>query len=329
MSNLSTILRTPPASRGYKQQILSQLKDTLAPLRPFFEDEAVNEIMVNAPHDVFVAKGGRKHKIDVQLSAAAINAAITLLATLVAAEVGEKSNRRILSARLPGFRVEAIMAPVAVNGPSMCIRRHASRVFTLEEYVARGTLSERYAELLTAAVRKRENFLIVGGTGSGKTTLMNTVLALIPQEERLFVIESVHELQVESPNHVLVECDEDGGVNARKAVRTAMRYAPDRIVIGELRGPEAHDWLDAANTGHPGSGATIHANSAPRALPRLENLLLMANMGVPHEAVRTSIAETVNLMVYIEQRDGLRRVSGISRLHGFDRSRGEYQIENL
>jgi pilus assembly protein CpaF len=328
---VSTLSPLPRAGlpRGYKQQILAQLKDTLAPLRQYFDDETVNEIMVNAPNEVFLAAGGRKHRIDVQLSGAAITAAITLLATLVAAEVGEKSNRRILSARLPGFRVEAIMAPVAVNGPSMCIRRHASRVFSIQEYVERGTMSEHYAEVLTKAVLDRENFLIVGGTASGKTTLMNAVLATIPREDRLFVIESVHELQVQSPNHVLLECDEDGGVTARKAVRTAMRYAPDRIIVGELRGPEAYDWLDAANTGHPGSGATIHANSAPRALPRLENLLLMANMGVPHEAIRTSVAETVNLMVYIHQRDGQRSVSQVSRLVSYDRVRGESEIEKL
>lgn len=314
--------------QGFKQQVLAQIKETLRSIRPAFEDEAVQEIMINAPHEVFISRLGKVTRMPVQLSAGEISAAITLIATLVDREVGEKSNRRILSGRLPGFRVEAMLPPVAVNGPSMCIRRHASRVFTLEEYTATGVISEAYAELLADAVARRENFLIVGGTGSGKTTLMNTALTLMPSDQRLFVIESVQELQVQAANHVLVECDEDQGITARKAVRTAMRYAPDRIILGELRGPEAYDWKDASNTGHPGGGATIHANSAKEGLPRLENLLLMAGMGVPYESLRASIGDTIQWLFYIERQGAARKVSQVTRLHGFDRARGEYEFEH-
>ena len=317
-----------PAGGSFSQRTLAQLKATLEGLRPYFDDESVHEIMVNGPHDVFGLRQGRKHQVKVQLSAGEIAAAITLLATMASQEVGDKSNRRVLSGRLPGYRVEAILPPVAVKGPSMCIRRHASRVYTMQEYVGTGVISEHYAEVITDAVQQRDNLLIVGGTGSGKTTLMNTVLTAIPADERLFVIETVQELQVKSPNCVLVECDAET-VTPRMAVRTAMRYAPDRIIVGELRGPEAYDWLDGANTGHPGSAATIHANSAPRALPRLENLLLMAGMGVPHQSLQASTAATVNLLVYIERLGDKRSVSQISRLHGFDRAKGEYEIENL
>lgn len=322
----------PPGSihrQGFKQQVLAQLKDTLNVLRPYFDDENVNEIMVNAPHEVFISKMGKEIRVPVNLGAGEISAAITLIATLVAREIGEKSGQRILSGRLPGFRVEAMLPPVAVNGPSMCIRRHSSRVFSLEEYVGSGVISPKYAQLLSDAIASRENFLIVGGTGSGKTTLMNTALTLIPKEERLFIIETVHELQVQADNHVVVECDEDQDVTPRRAVRTAMRYAPKRIIVGELRGPEAYDWKDAANTGHPGSGATIHANSANQALPRFENLLLMAGMGVPYEPLRISIAETVQWMFYIERQGPSRVVSQVSRVHGFDRAKGEYVIETF
>lgn len=312
-----------------KQQTLTLLKETLHVLRPYFDDEAVNEIMVNAPNQVFVSARGKTSRVDVHLSAGDIQTGITLIASLVAKEVGEKSGQRILSGRLPGFRVEAILTPVAVNGPSMCIRRHSSRVLTLDEYISSGVVSEKYAQLMTDAVAARQNMLIVGGTGSGKTTLLNTVLSMIPSHERLFVIETVHELQVQGENAVLVECDEDQGVTPRRAVRTAMRYAPERIIMGELRGPESYDWLDAANTGHPGSAATIHANSASRALPRLENLLLMANMGVPYEPLRTAIADTVQWMFYIERSGAQRKVSQVSRLHGYDRARGDYDIETL
>lgn len=315
--------------QSFKQQVLAQIKDTLQSLRPYFDDEAVNEIMVNAPNEVFISRQGREFRANVSLSAGEIQAAITLIATLVAREVGDKSGHRILSGRLPGYRVEAILPPVAVNGPSMCIRRHAAQVFSMEDYIAAGVISERYARAIEDSIKARENFLIVGGTGSGKTTLMNTVLSMVPSDERLFVIETVHELQLNAENHVLIECDEDQGVTARKAVRTAMRYAPKRIIVGELRGPEAYDWMDAANTGHPGSGATIHANGATRALARLENLLLMANMGVPYEPLRVAIGETVRLMVYIERQGPNRVVSQVSRLHGYDRAGGDYEVEAL
>lgn len=312
---------------GFKQQVLSQIKDTLHVLAPYLDDDEIVEIMVNAPDEVFVCRNGRDDRVPVRLGAGEILAAITLLATMLSKEVGDKSSQRILSGRLPGFRIEAILPPVAVNGPSMCIRRHASRLFTLDEYVAAGVISAPHAELLASAIDAHENFLIVGGTGSGKTTLMNAALARMNPRERLFVIESVQELQVCADNHVLVECDEEQGVTARRAVRTAMRYAPKRIVVGELRGGEAYDWLDAANTGHPGSAATLHANSAAAALSRLENLLLMADIGAPYAALQARIGETVQWLFYIERSGASRRVSQVCQLHGYDRVRGVYDIE--
>ncbi|MDP3350477.1 MULTISPECIES: CpaF family protein [unclassified Hydrogenophaga] len=314
---------------SYSKNVLNQIKDTLDTLRPYFEDPEINEIMVNGPDDVFISKHGKERRVRVALTAGTIRTAITLMASFVAKEVGERSNNRLLSAQLPGFRIEAILPPAAVKGPSMCIRRHAARVFTLDEYVAAGVISEKYAKVMADVVDARETVLIAGGTGSGKTTFMNTFLSMMPAEDRLFVIEGVHELQVTSENHVIIECDEEQGVTPRRAVRTAMRYAPKRVIVGELRGPEAYDWLDAANTGHPGSAATIHANSAAKALPRLENLLLMADMGVPYDSLRVAIAETVNWMFYI-QRDGAKRtVSQAVRLHGYDRTKGTYDLENF
>lgn len=314
---------------GHTQRVLAQLMDTLDVLRTYFNDAEISEIMINGPDDVFIEKHGKTHKLKVRLGASNIRTAISLIAGLMEKEVGEKNKQRVLSARLPGFRVEAILPPVAVNGPTMCIRRHASRVFSIEEYITSGVISQEYADLLKQAILNKENFLIVGGTGSGKTTMMNTALSMVPPEDRLFVIETVHELQIVSPNKVLVECDDEQGMTPRKAVRTAMRYAPKRVIVGELRGPEAYDWMDAANTGHPGSAATIHANSAARGLGRLENLLLMANMGIPHEAIKVAIADSVQWLFFIKRDGAIRKVSEVCRVHDYDRAKGEYVLEKF
>jgi pilus assembly protein CpaF len=328
-SQIHSVGKTQEVARiGHTQRVLSQLMDTLDVLRSYFSDTEINEIMINGPDDVFIEKHGETHKLKVKLAAPNIRAAISLIAGLMEKEVGEKNKQRVLSARLPGFRVEAILPPVAVNGPTMCIRRHASRVFSIDEYIKSGVISQEHADLLKQAILDKENFLIVGGTGSGKTTMMNTALSIVPQKERLFVIETVHELQIVSPNKVLVECDDEQGMTPRKAVRTAMRYAPKRVIVGELRGPEAWDWMDAANTGHPGSAATIHANSAKGGLARLENLLLMASMGVPHEALKVAIADSVQWLFFIKRDGAARKVTEVCRVRGYDRAKAEYILEN-
>jgi pilus assembly protein CpaF len=320
---------TQSKSTGFTQRTLIQLMDTLDVLRPCFLDEAVTEIMINGPDDVFIKSKGVDKRVNVNLPAAKIRSAITLIATLSAKEVGDVARQPGLSARLPGFRVEAMLPPASVKGPSMCIRRHATQVYSLDDYIRQGVMSESQAQVIFDAIQARQTFLIAGGTGSGKTTLMNTALSLIPVDERLFVIEMVTELQILVNNFVQFECDPDQGLSAREGVRKAMRYAPDRVIMGELRGPEAYDWMDAANTGHPGSAATIHANSADRSLGRLENLLLMANMGVPYEPLRVAIGETLQWCFYIERRNDKRVLSQISRIHGYDQVNGRYEIESV
>ncbi len=309
---------------GYSQRSLASFLDALAPLRPVFDDPSINEIMINGPHDIFIRQSGPDTKLDVPLSDGQIRTAIQLLASM-ADKVVDKSSL-VLSARLPGFRVEAALPPVAVKGPSMCIRRHATKILKLEDYIASGTISKAQAEVIRSTVAQRKNFLIAGGTYSGKTTLMNCILSLIQPEHRLFVIEQVQELKIASPNHVLIECDPEQGVTARRAVMMGMRYSPDRIILGELRGQEAFDWMDASNTGHPGSGATIHADGAADALGRLESLVMMANTGIPFEVVQARIASTVDVIFFIQQKNGVRRMSQICQLTGFNRATGEYTI---
>lgn len=314
---------------SYRQSVLRQIMDTLEPLRACFGDSAITDIMVNGPDNVFVLKAGKPQQFTTSLSTGQIRSAITLLAAFVEREVGKESGRLLLSARLPGYRIEAVLPPAAIKGPTMCIRRHATRVVPFDEYVASGVLSRNHADHIRAAVDTRQTVLIAGGTGSGKTTFMNAVLALVNPVQRLFVIETIHELRIENPNAVLVECDEEIGVTARAAVRTALRYAPDRIVLGELRGQEAFDWLDGANTGHPGSFATLHANSAQATLGRLERLVLMADMGLPYVSVQAGIAEAVQMVVYMERRGDQRRVSQVMRIHGFDTAAVRYETESI
>ena len=319
----------PSQKTGYRHQIQAQILDTLAVLKPYFDDVDISEIEINGPDEVFVMKAGRERALSVRLSAGTIATAMKLIAGLMDKEIGERSGNPILTARLPGFRIEGVMPPFAIKGPTMCIRRHSAQVFTLEQYIEHGVISEVRAEILRKAVRDKETFLIAGGTGSGKTTFMNTVLSLFDPQDRLFVIESVHELKLTAPNYVAIEVDEERGITPRIAVRTAMRYLPKRIILGELRGPEAFDFLDAANTGHPGSCATLHANSANQSLGRLENLLLMANKGVPFESLRAMVGESIDWMFYIERKDDKRSISQISRLHGYNRAKGEYEIESF
>jgi pilus assembly protein CpaF len=311
--------------KSYSQRNLENFREALASLSAVFADESINEIMINGPHDVFIRQRGPDRKIEVHLPAKAIETAITLLAAMSDKTVG--SNARILSARLPGFRVEACLPPVSVKGPSMCIRRHASCILSLADYIVAGTITEVQARLIQEIVETRANFLIAGGTFSGKTTLMNCILSLINPDHRLFVVEQVQELKLSAPNAVLFECDPEQGVTARRLVKMGMRYSPDRILLGELRGEEAYDWLDASNTGHPGSAATIHADSAPEALNRLESLVLMADSKMPYEAIQQRIAQTVNYVLHIHHADGVRRLSQICRVEGFDRSAGKYLLE--
>ncbi len=317
------------ASRAvsYTARILASFKDTLEPIRQVLEDESVTDVMVNAPNDVFIRQNGKDKPLGVRLSAGQIDSAITLLASLSDKQVGKQN--LLLSARFPGFRVEAVLPPVSVRGPSMCIRRHASRVMTLEDYRRTGTITERQGRLIEDMVAERRNFLIAGGTFSGKTTLMNCVLSLINPKHRLYVIEQVQELKVISENHVLMECDPDQGVNARDLVKVAMRYNPDRIILGELRDGAAYDWMDASNTGHPGSGATIHADSAKDAIYRLESLVMMAESGIPHNAIQQRIGSTLGCVLFIHQEDGTRRLSQICHVDGFDRLQGEYRTSVL
>ncbi|MDP3139750.1 MAG: ATPase, T2SS/T4P/T4SS family [Burkholderiaceae bacterium] len=312
---------------GYSHRSLDGVFAALAPLRPFLEDPGVNEIQINAPNEVFVRRGGLDQRLDdLRLTAGMIRSAIHIVASINDKEVGERRSRFILSARLPGLRIEALLPPVATRGPSMCIRRHGMQLLSLADQVTRGVCSQPQADLLARIVHSRCNFLVSGGTYSGKTTLVNTLLALLPPQQRLFVIEQVHELKISSPNAVLFECDAEQGASARRAVEVAMRYSPHRVILGELRGPEALDFLNACNTGHPGSCSTIHADSAADALLRLEDLAAMDGR-LPFAAVQARIERSIHWVIHMAMLQQGHRITDIARVSGFDRERSCYLLE--
>lgn len=311
------------SKKGYMARALDGVMASLGPLRDIFSDESVNEIQINGPSDIFVRRGGKDVKVDLVLSRHSIEAAISAIASINDREVGERQRRYILSARLPGLRVEAVLPPVAIKGPSMCIRRHSTRIIGLDEYVDLGTSTLEQVNLIRTIIKNNENFLVAGGTYSGKTTLINSLIREMDSKQRLFIIEQVHELKVDNPNCVLLECDPEEGVTARRAVRVGMRYSPNRIILGELRGEEGLDFLNACNTGHPGSCSTIHADSAKDALGRLEDLVLQAEQ-LPYEAIQNRIGSSIRWVIHIAMENGSRSIDEIVRVDGFDRATKKY-----
>lgn len=315
-------------TRSYSMRTQDAVLNALQPIRHLLMDESINEIMINGPDDVYIKQGGHNKRADgFDLSATTINTAITILAAIVDKEVNP--DQLLLSARLPGFRVECGLPPVALKGPNMCFRRHASKVMTMEGYVESGVVSQEQADCIAELLAQRKNILIAGGTFSGKTTLMNCLLSMIDPDHRLYVIEQVSELKIVSPNFVQMECDPEYGVTPKACVKHAMRYSPDRIILGELRGPEAYDWLDASNTGHPGAAATLHANSAHEGLKRLGSLVMQAANGMPFEIVHDWIGEAVDAVVFIEHHLGKRRLREIAMVQGYDRHTGQFITQLL
>jgi Flp pilus assembly CpaF family ATPase len=300
------------------------LRGTLASLAPLFDDPAVTEIMLNAPGELWVQRGGRIERLPCMVTDAQVQAAVKVLARLSRRDSTAGTRDGMIDARFDGMRIAACLSPTAVRGHALCIRKHLRRRLSLAELVQAGCLDAGAARLLRSAVLGRCNLIIGGATDAGKTTFMNALLAEIPPHERLVTIEDTPELDVAAPNWVAFETSECDGISARDLVRLALRMRPDRILVGEVRGPEAFDLMQVANTGHRGSLATLHANDALGALSRLETLVLTAGVRWPFEAVQRQIAEAFDLVVFLARRHGVRAVSEIVRIDGFDDRRRRY-----
>jgi pilus assembly protein CpaF len=297
----------------------------LGPLEPLLGDPAVDEVMVNGAGAVYVERSGRLEATDVAFGSDAdlMHAVERILAPL-GRRVDEASP--LCDARLPdGSRVNVVIPPLALTGPCLTIRKFRREGFSLDDLVGNGTLPGPLAELLSAAVARRASILVSGGTGSGKTTTLGALSGAIPESERIVTIEDAAELRLRQRHVVRLEArppnlEGRGEVTIRQLVRNALRMRPDRIVVGEVRGPEALDMLQALNTGHEGSLTTVHANSPVDALRRVETLALMAGVGLPHAAVREQVASALDLVVHqVRLPDGARvveRVGEVVRVAG-------------
>jgi pilus assembly protein CpaF len=296
----------------------------LGPLEPFLEDDEVTDILANGPFDVFVERRGKLEKTTAQFRDAQH---LVNIAQRIASAIGRRIDEAspMVDARLAdGSRVNIVLPPLVLNGGSISIRKFPKRSLTLEGMGRLGSLSREIAQLLQIAACSRLNILISGGTGSGKTTLLNAISQYIDRDERVITIEDAVELRLQQPHVVQMETrppniEGVGHIPQRELVRNSLRMRPDRIIVGEVRGPEAFDMLQAMNTGHDGSMSTIHANSPRDALFRLENMVMMANLNVPLRAIRMQIASALNLVVHVERmRDGIRRIQQIAEIAGME-----------
>ena len=296
----------------------------LGPLEPLLEDNSVTDIMVNGPFSVFVERGGKLAKSGVTFRD---NAHVLAIATRMVTRVGRRIDETnpLCDARLQdGSRVNVIIPPLALDGPSISIRKFSKKLITLDSMVETGNISRAMSMVLKIAARCRLNILISGGTGSGKTTMLNALSRMIDPEERTVTIEDAAELQLQQPHVVRLETrpanlEGNGGIGMRDLLKNALRMRPDRIILGEIRGAEVLDVLQAMNTGHDGSMSTLHANTPREALTRLENMVSLSGVSIPQRGLRSQIVGAVHMIIQISRmRDGVRRVTHVTELVGME-----------
>lgn len=316
-----------PLARADRLALLQEIADDVlgyGPIDPYLADPAVTEVMVNGPHSVWVERSGRLSKTDTRfVDANHLERIIEKIVGQVGRRIDESTP--MVDARLPdGSRVNAIIHPLAIGGPYVTIRKFAVDPFTVEDLVANGSMSEQVAGLLKRCVEGKLNIIVSGSTGSGKTTLLNVLSNFIPADERIITVEDAAEVQL-NQTHVLTlesrpaNLEGKGQVAIRDLVRNTLRMRPDRIIVGEVRGGEALDMLQAMNTGHDGSLTTVHSNAPRDTLARIETMVLMAGMDLPIRAIREQVASALDLIVHVHRlRDGTRRVTHVTEVVGME-----------
>jgi pilus assembly protein CpaF len=309
-----------PDRRDALVERVDRLASGLGPLDPLLEDPEVDEVMVNGPRSVWVERAGRlEHAAVSFVTEAELTHAIERILAPLGRRVDEASP--LCDARLAdGSRVNVVIPPLSLEGPCLTVRKFRREGFSLEDLEENGTLAPDVGAFLADCVRARASILVSGGTGSGKTTTLNALSGVIPTGERIVTIEDAAELRLRQRHVVRLEArpanlEGRGEVTIRQLVRNALRMRPDRIVVGEVRGPEALDMLQALNTGHEGSLTTVHANSPADALRRVETLALMAGLGLPHAAVREQVASALDLVVHQARSEGgARRIEAVEEV---------------
>jgi pilus assembly protein CpaF len=316
-----------PLTSEQRQRLIRDVEDDVlghGPLERLLNDPSITEIMVNGPDTVYVEQDGKLVRSTAHFTSEEhLRRLIERIVSRVGRRIDESSP--LVDARLAdGSRVNAIIPPLAFNGSSLTIRKFSKDPYKVDDLITFGTLSREMAELLRACVEARLNIIVSGGTGTGKTTLLNVLSSFIPEGERIVTIEDAVELQLQQDHVVRLESrpaniEGKGEIGIRELVRNSLRMRPDRIVVGEVRGGESLDMLQAMNTGHDGSLSTVHANSPRDAIARLETLVLMAGMDLPLRAIREQIASAVDVVVQLSRlRDGSRRVTSVTEVQGME-----------
>jgi pilus assembly protein CpaF len=302
----------------------------LRPIEHLILDQDISEIMVNGSGRIFIERRGDLTEVpDARLTEKNLQVAVRNIARALGDDIGDE--QPLLDSRLPdGSRVAAAIPPCSIGGTTLTIRKFQSEHFTADQLVSSGSLTAELLEMLRTAIANRENILISGGTGTGKTTLLNALANFIPDAERLILIEDTAEIQLDKPNLVRFEARREHpglpAVTIRQLVRASLRHRPDRIILGEVRGGEAFDLLQALNTGHSGSLSTIHANSAQQAIARLTSCVLQAGVELPYPAIRANVADAVQLLLHLERRNGKRFAAELMRIDRYDASQDRYEL---
>jgi pilus assembly protein CpaF len=300
----------------------------LKPIEHLILDDSISEVMVNGPDRIFIEKAGFIEVVrGVSLGEKSLMVAVKNIARRLGDDISE--SKPILDSRLPdGSRVAAVIPPCSVNGVTLTIRKFNARHFGVEDLVLAGTLEQSLANQLEHYIIARKNILIAGGTGSGKTTMLNVLGNFIPPDERVLLIEDTSEIHMHQDNLVRFEARQPQNglpaVTIRDLLKASLRHRPDRIILGEIRGGEAFDLLQLLNTGHSGSLSTVHATSARQGLARFTSCVLQSGVDLPYRAIKTNVGDSVNVVMHLERRPGRRFVSEVVEIHGYDPDRDEY-----